>query len=100
MKGTATFVRVVAGFPGDARLYTVDPALAFRLGREGYGGTTDHVLVAVIPGETAIFAADPDGHLLSWRPVLVRGRGYHGATLEAAGYAVGPVYSVPDKGRS
>ena len=86
MTGRATLVGPVAKFPGDARLYKLDPPHAFRLVEEGLPGVTHYAVVSVIPGETAVFAADQWGNLLSWKPIRTQGRGYHGSALEAVGY--------------
>jgi hypothetical protein len=91
---TATLVRKLSGWAGDARLYKLNPPMATES-----GASTDHVIVSaanvIVSGpETYVFAAGPDGKVTSWSEMRGSFRGAldHGAALRGAGYDV-PVQS-------
>lgn len=82
---TATKVKSVSGWTGQAALYKLDPP---------YEGE-DHVIVSatVAPftgGETYIFSATPEGEVKDWgaMPGSLRGTLSHAEVLESAGYEV------------
>lgn len=88
--GTATFVRRV-DWPGDARLYRLDPPLD-----QVFGRPVTHVIVTarVAPfkqaPETCAFAADELGIVRHWADLQEFWRGDldHAAALAQGGYAV------------
>lgn len=84
---TATFVRKLDGFTGDARLYSLS---------EPIGNKYSHVVVSatVVPfgigPETYIFPADVDGKVIDWGELdgSFRGALDHEQALNDAGYSV------------
>lgn len=97
-KATATFVRSLDGWTGDARLYrmappmpTYDPACEWDTPSE----PAEYVVVSgtIVPfsgTETYIFAADESGQPVTWRALAGSFHGSidHGAALARAGYDV------------
>lgn len=93
---TATFVRSLAGFTGDARLYMVSPAAEQRDWDGALEATHDYVIVSAttVPfsgPETYIFPATPDGEVADWGELdgSYRGGLDHEEALRNAGYVVG-----------
>lgn len=92
--GTATFIRNLDDFTGDAALYRLTPAIATRSwGNEGE--TYEYVVVSatVVPlsgPETYIFGADETGNVLDWGELdgSFRGALDQDAALNGAGYQV------------
>jgi hypothetical protein len=103
---TATLIRKLDGFRGDARLYKLSEPVAF-----GYddAGATDHVVVSAVQSvlptpsavffrdldsgpETYVFPATADGEVLSWGELegSYRGGTDHERALRGAGYEVQP----------
>lgn len=86
MSGTATLVRKLSGYAGDARFYRLDPPLD-----EG-----EHVIVSAAQThsgpETYIFPATPDGEVADWGEIhgSIRGRLDHAEALRGAGYEIAP----------
>ncbi len=80
-KPTATFIRDLDGFNGEAELYKC----------EG-GNLPEYVVVSDIdnPTETYIFKADSDGKVLSWTELdgSFRGKKSHKKALQNVGYEV------------
>lgn len=93
---TATFVKQLEGFTGDARLYRVEPGIDFTAyDTDGIGEkkTTKYVIVSGITGffvETYIFAANAKGEIISWTelPGSFQGGVNHVRALTLAGYEV------------
>jgi hypothetical protein len=88
--GTATLIRRLAGFKGDARLYRLDPAISYD---EQQGQTTEHVIVSAAARtgpETYIFPADADGRIASWGELQgsFQGGFDHAEALRGAGYEI------------
>ena len=97
MTTTATFVRNIIGWRGDAKLYRVAPPVSYGYDSDADGaeGTTDHVIVSAarVPfsgPETYIFAADAAGKVINWAemPGSFRGDLDHEAALKGAGWVV------------
>lgn len=87
---TATFIRNLQGFCGDARLYSVNPPLMDYDGSIGY----EHVIVSAsdVMGdpETYIFGATPEGLIADWGelPGSFKGVLNHDEALKNAGYTI------------
>lgn len=80
---TATFVKKLKGFNGDARLYRMEPP------HEGAEYVVVSAVIAPFSGpETYIFAADADGEVTSWSEMdgSFRGGLSHTEALSGAGY--------------
>jgi len=96
----ATLIRnKVAGFRGSAKLYRVEPPVAYSVYTGGglVESKTDHVIVSAVPAafdtgesETYIFPADPSGEILNWGELegSFRGDMDHDRALKGAGYEV------------
>lgn len=87
---TATMIKQLHGWTGDARVY----ALSEPMGGDD-GALHTHVVVsatvAMFSGpETYIFPSDSDGNISSWGelPGSTRGTLEHADALEGAGYAI------------
>jgi hypothetical protein len=86
---TATFVKNLDNFRGDASLYHVDPPIKNYDDRE-----FPYVVVSAADAfgypETYIFGADEDGEVLDWveLPGSFKGALDHERALEDAGYVV------------
>jgi hypothetical protein len=94
---TATFIRRLEGFQGDARLYRVDPPVERIDWSSGEEKQTLHdyvvvsAVVAMFSGpETYIFPASADGEVVDWLELngSFRGGLDHGSALGQAGYAI------------
>lgn len=95
---TATLIRPLSGFTGEAALYRLDaPTTYERTNDEGeyVEFSTDHVVVsatvAMFTGsETYIFPADESGEVLSWLELdgSFRGGLDHEEALRRAGHSV------------
>lgn len=90
---TATFVRVLKTWRGDARLYRVEPPMPWSEGSEK-GGVTFYIAVSVAVvsptgRETYVFPMDSSGEPLSWQelPGSCRGEVSHVEMLRYLGYA-------------
>ena len=90
---TATFVRKLNTFRGDARLFAVQPPVIYGYGDEQ--GYADFVVVSTVNAlysgpETYIFPADSTGQVLDWGELdgSSRGRIGHAEVLRIAGYEV------------
>lgn len=91
---TATFVKQMEGFIGDARLYKLSEAVD----ADGWANsvvTTDYVVVSavVVPfsgPETYIFPADGEGRITSWSEMKGSFRGGldHARALAGLGFVV------------
>jgi hypothetical protein len=88
---TATLVRSLEGFAGDARLYRLSACVKY-----GYGKVVeaDHIVVsaAIVQysgPETYIFAADAEGKILDWTelPGSFKGSLNHARALREAGFS-------------
>lgn len=97
MTKTATFIKAIDGFRGEARLYRMTPPLQ----EEDWDGeieTHEFVIVSAIMGafdtmrdETYIFPADSEGNITSWLELdgSFQGEMDHVQALTNAGYTVG-----------
>lgn len=92
---TATFVRALTGFRGEARLYRVSPPMVENQwpgdGKVEHGCVVVSAVVAMFSGpETYIFPADESGAVVSWGELdgSFRGGLDHEAALRGAGYTV------------
>ena len=92
--GTAKLIAPrLPGFKGDARLYRVEPEVAYTTmgGEELF---SNHVIVSGVDNvyvcETYIFPADERGHVLGWGELPGSFQGYidHEEALNCAGYEV------------
>lgn len=89
---TATYIKTLDGWRGEARLYKVDPPMAYGWGDDE--GTTEYVVVSavVVPyiggAETYIFPAREDGSVIEYGEMegSFRGALDHEQALENAGY--------------
>lgn len=87
----AHYMRNLEGWTGDARLYTLDPALEYK---DGDGAVrTQYVIVSGITGiitETYIFPASFDGEALSFSELegSFSGAVDHERALNGLGYSV------------
>jgi hypothetical protein len=101
--GTATLVKRLTGFMGDAALYRLDPPLGhidWRWDDEANESrdvefTSEFVIVSatVVPysgPETYIFPGSPEGEVTDWGelPGSFRGALDHAAALRGAGYDI------------
>jgi len=71
---TATFMRKLSGFRGNAALYRVDPKMIDNTGKR-YQYVVASAVQAYSGPETLIFGADDDGEIANWSE-LDGGRGY------------------------
>lgn len=90
---TATFVRALSGWRGDARLYRLSEPLAPDYGEERT--PAEYVIVSAVVAaysgpETYIFPATADGAVVNYGelPGSFRGALDHAAALDNAGYAI------------
>lgn len=90
---TARFIKKMADFRGDARLYACEPPMPTPNGTNG--GATAYVIVsaAVVPlsgAETYIFACNEDGSSIDWAELEGSSKGHlsHTEALAGAGYGV------------
>lgn len=88
MSKTATFIKKLKGFTGDARLYRVDPPM-----KDEDNNDTDHVVVSATVApfsgpETYIFASGGNGEIASWLELegSFQGALDHEGALAGAGY--------------
>jgi len=100
MTKTATFLRKLDGFKGDARLYRVEPAMKYWKweGQEREEAEVEYIVVSGINGiyrltsdpETFIFPADESGMVVSWGELdgSFRGGVNHEQALANAGYSL------------
>lgn len=96
-RGTATFVRSLDGWRGDARLFRVDPPVQYGW-QEPYP-KADHVVVSAVvvldTPETYLFpaSADTQDDPLSWSEMdgSYRGGLDHAEALRRAGYDIAAV---------
>lgn len=93
-EGTATLIAPrLPGFTGDARLYRVEPEVAYST-LENEEPFSNYVVVSGVDNiyacETYIFPADERGHVLDWGELPGSFRGYidHEEALNYAGYEV------------
>lgn len=90
----ATYIRAMAGFRGDARLYRVSPAMKFDSWDDSPAVEFDYAVVSAVVAysgpETYIFGADEYGTILEWCELKGSFRGGldHRAALKNAGYEV------------
>lgn len=93
----ATFVKDVDGFSSKARLYAVEPPVAYSEWDDGeeLQREAGHVIVSatIAPftgAETYIFPATPGGNVLNWGELdgSFRGALDHERALREAGYAI------------
>lgn len=84
---TATYLRTLTGFSGDARLFKLSESIQYDKGE------TDHVIVSavVVPfsgPETYIFPANENGEIAHWGELdgSFRGGLDHAQALENAGW--------------
>lgn len=98
--GTATLVKRLTGWRGDAALYRLDPPLATNVWdwRKRADGTRllTHVIVSatIVPyggPETYIFPASAEGEVTDWGELegSYRGGLDHAEALAGAGYEIG-----------
>lgn len=92
---TATFIKQMEDFRGDARLYKLSEAVSFRGGE-----TTEYVIVSAVNAlpfifddggpETFIFPADEEGNVVSWLEMegSFKGGLDHTRALAGLGYTV------------
>lgn len=80
MARTATFIRNLSGFTGEARLYETSDQ----------GNVIVSATNFAVGNETYIFLADEDGNVADWSELdgSLRGVWDHEAALESAGYTV------------
>ena len=90
---TATFIKTMTGFRGDARLYQVEPPIEY--GYDEHKATSEFVIVSAVSAmfsgpETYIFPAGTDGEILDWGelPGSFKGSFDHEEALRGAGYTV------------
>lgn len=95
---TATFVRLLPNWRGDARLYRLSRPVTFA--GSASRGETNYVAVSAVdlPSiihldaecETYIFPADADGEVLSWSelPGSTKGTIFHEVAIEEAGWVL------------
>ncbi len=98
MKGhnvnTATFIKSMNGFNGDARLYKVAPPMSIDSLFDEDDKTTDHIIVSAVyvlgVPETYIFASNSDGEISNWGELSGSFKGDidHNEALNRAGYEV------------
>src|SRR4030042_1439614 len=96
MKKTATFIKDLDGFKGEARLYKVSPPV--KWGGDYDGGDTGETKYLVVSGvyamfsgpETYIFPADENGKVVDWGELdgSFQGGIDHVRALENSGYTV------------
>lgn len=94
----ATFVRVVPGFIGDARLYRLNPPMPTYDPDNEWETPSEPAEYVVVSGtvvmysgrETYIFAANADGRIVDWSELdgSFRGGIDHERALRGAGYTV------------
>jgi hypothetical protein len=87
---TATFVKNLDGFNGNATLYRVNPPLKSYSGEDEYALVVVSAVVAFGYPETFIFGADEDGEVMNWLelPGSFKGALDHTRALRDAGYDV------------
>lgn len=92
MSNTATFIKKLDGFRGDARLYRCDPPMPAN---EYSDDKTPHEYVIVsasniLGPETYIFPASPEGEIANWSELKgsFQGDRNHMVALALAGYEV------------
>lgn len=95
MTKTATYIKTLDGFKGEARLYAVAPPIEERNWDDEVEATHDYVIVsgvyAMFSGpETYIFPADAEGNITSWLQLdgSFQGEIDHEQALSNAGYTV------------
>jgi hypothetical protein len=93
---TATPIRRLANFSGDALLYSLSAPLPWHDHRDE--GQTRYVAVSAIPAdavyprhdETMVFPAEPDGTIRSWRELTSVWECSHAAAFERLGVVIKP----------
>lgn len=92
---TATLIKKLDGFSGDARLYRVSPAMSSEAWGDDPAEQYEYVVVSAVVArfsgpETYIFGADESGSVASWSelPGSFRGGLCHSTALENAGYDI------------
>jgi hypothetical protein len=95
MTKTATFVRNLTGYTGDAKLYKLDPPIEQRNRGDDVEATHEYVVVSATSvmfsgPETYIFPGTADGEVADWGELdgSFRGGLDHEAALVGAGYTV------------
>lgn len=97
MTKTATFLRKLDDFKGDARLYQLSELVGYDLDweTEEYAAQTNHVIVSAVIAlysgpETYIFPANEEGKVLDWGELdgSFRGSLDHEQALRDAGYEI------------
>ena len=96
MKKTATFVKTMSGFAGDAGLYKLSPKAKYTIwkGVKEIPRSTSYVIVSAVDvfgkPETYIFPASAKGCILNWGELSGSFKGGldHKKALNDAGYEV------------
>ena len=97
MAKTATFLRKLDNFKGNAQLYVLSEPVGwdYDWDTKQYAEETNHVIVSAVVAlysgaETYIFPADKEGNILDWGELdgSFRGSLNHEAALRNAGYEV------------
>lgn len=93
--GTATLVRQLDGFTGDARLYRCEPPMPYRASWDAEEDSlTEFVVVSATcvlgDPETYVFPADAEGEIVWWGEIggSFRGGLDHSRALAESGYAI------------